>query len=126
MSDNDIDDLVAEFARRFDSRRHTPRFASRYSARAFGGGPDGYIDNVDFQVTNEVIQPALRITVDRRYRRHHALEPDRQRGEPQELFDYLGVRRHSQPAKWHSIADNYDAGSPGPNQVDASPQLERS
>jgi hypothetical protein len=29
------------------------------------GSPDGYIDNVDFQVTNEVIQPTLELNVDR-------------------------------------------------------------
>jgi hypothetical protein len=85
------------------------------------GGPDAYIDNVDFRISAATVQPTLSITVNRNtgtmtlsnlttgavnlksYQiasAFEALDPD--------------------PAKWKSIADNYDAGSPGPNQVDAA------
>jgi hypothetical protein len=86
---------------------------------ANAGGPDAYIDNVDFRVSANVVQPTLSISVDRNtgtmtlsnlttgsvniksYQiasAFEALDPD--------------------PTKWKSIADNYDAGSPGPNQID--------
>jgi hypothetical protein len=81
------------------------------------GSPDGYMDNVDFQVTNEVIQPALGITVNRDT---GALTLVNQTGSPVSIKSYsiTSAFEALEPANWRSIADNYDAGSPGPNQLD--------
>jgi hypothetical protein len=83
------------------------------------GGPDGYIDNVDFQVTNEVIQPALGISVNRDT---GAITLSNQTGGAVNFKSYVitSAAEALDPANWVSIADNYDAGSPGPNQVDAT------
>ena len=83
------------------------------------GGPDGYIDNVDFQITNEVIQPVLGITVNRDT---GGITVSNQTGGPVTFKSYsiTSAFEALQPSNWLSIADNYDAGSPGPNQVDAA------
>jgi hypothetical protein len=84
---------------------------------ALAGGPDGYIDNVDFQVTNEVIQPVLQINVNRDT---GAISLLNQTGGPASFKSYSITSAYGslQPSSWLSIADNYDAGSPGANQVD--------
>jgi hypothetical protein len=81
------------------------------------GGPDGYIDNVDFQITNEVIQPGLSINVDRAT---GAITLNNQTGSAKNLASYsiTSAFEALAPANWGSIADNYDSGNPGPNQVD--------
>jgi hypothetical protein len=83
------------------------------------GGPDGYIDNVEFQVTNEVIQPTLGITVNRDT---GGITLFNQTGGPVSFKSYVITSAFEalDPANWLSIAENYDAGSPGPNQVDAA------
>ena len=84
---------------------------------ALAGGPDGYIDNVDFQVTNEVIQPVLQINVNRDT---GAISLVNQTGGPASFKSYSITSAYGslQPSSWLSITDNYDAGSPGANQVD--------
>jgi hypothetical protein len=86
---------------------------------ALGGGPDGYIDNVEFQVTNEVIQPTLGITVNRDT---GGITLFNQTGGAVSFKSYVitSAIEALEPANWLSIADNYDAGSPGPNQFDAA------
>lgn len=86
---------------------------------ALSGGPDGYMDNVDFQVTNEVIQPALEILVNRDT---GGTDLSNRTGNAVNLKSYsiTSAFEALNPANWLSIADNYDAGSPGPNQVDAA------
>jgi hypothetical protein len=86
---------------------------------AFSGGPDGYIDNVDFQVTDEVIQPTLSITVNRNT---GGITLSNQTGGAVNLKSYsiTSAFEALDPATWLSIAENYDAGNPGPNQVDAA------
>ncbi|HEY3394708.1 MAG TPA: hypothetical protein VGK58_18530, partial [Lacipirellulaceae bacterium] len=81
------------------------------------GSPDGYMDNIDFQVSNEVIQPALAITIDRDT---GALTLSNQTGSPVNLKSYsiTSAFEALEPTNWRSVADNYDAGSPGPNQLD--------
>jgi hypothetical protein len=83
------------------------------------GGPDGYTDNVDFQVTNEVIQPVLTLTVNRDT---GALALTNQTGNSVNLKSYsiTSAFEGLEPANWVSITDSYDAGSPGPNQIDAT------
>src|SRR3954468_18585718 len=85
---------------------------------AFSGGPDGYMDNVDFQVTNEIIQPKLQITVNRDT---GGITLANQTGSPTNIKSYsiTSAFEAMDPAHWLSVADNYDAGSPGPNQIDA-------
>ncbi len=92
---------------------------SIFGTRITGGGPDGYIDNVDFRVTNEVIQPELAITVDRDT---GAITLKNQTGQPVSFKSYsiTSAFEALQPASWKSITDNYDAGNSGPNQVDAA------
>ncbi len=93
------------------------KFASRCLRHALAGGPDGYIDNVDFQVTDQVIQPALGITINRDT---GAITLTNQSGSPVSIKSYsiTSAFEALEPANWRSIAENYDAGSPGPNQVD--------
>jgi hypothetical protein len=83
---------------------------------ALAGGPDGYIDNVDFQVTDQVLQP-VGITINRDT---GAITLTNQSGSPVSIKSYsiTSAFEALEPANWRSIADNYDAGSPGPNQVD--------
>jgi hypothetical protein len=79
--------------------------------------PDGYVDNVDFQVTNEMLQPALQINVNRDT---GAISLVNQTGGPASFKSYSITSEYGslEPASWLSIAENYDAGSPGANQVD--------
>jgi hypothetical protein len=82
------------------------------------GGPDGYMDNVTFQVS-VVALPALRITVNRA---NGSVTMSNDTGAPVNLSGYSitsGFEALS-PGNWLSIADNYDNGNPGPNQVDAA------
>jgi hypothetical protein len=81
------------------------------------GSPDGYMDNVEFQVTNEVLQPALAITVNRDT---GAVTLANQTGAAVNVKSYsiTSAFQALEPANWRSIAENYDAGSPGPNQLD--------
>ncbi len=92
---------------------------SLFGTTPVGGGPDGYIDNVDFRVVNEVIQSALAVTVDRAT---GAITLSNFTGSPQNLASYSITSAFGSlaPANWLSIADNYDSGNPGPNQVDAA------
>lgn len=85
---------------------------------ALAGGPDGYIDNVDFQVTNEVIQPTLELMINRT---DGSMTLHNRTGGAENISGYSITSSFESlaPANWRSIADNYDAGSPGPNQVDA-------
>jgi hypothetical protein len=82
------------------------------------GGPDGYIDNVGFQVSI-VPLPALRITVNRN---SGSITLSNDTGATVNLSGYniLSDFQGLNPANWLSITDNYDAGNPGPNQVDAA------
>lgn len=84
---------------------------------AANGGPDGYIDNVDFRVSEMLA--ALRITVNRA---DGSLVLSNNTGSAVNLRSYsiTSAFEALMPANWRSIADNYDAGNPGPNQVDAA------
>jgi hypothetical protein len=92
---------------------------SIFGTTPVGGGPDGYTDNVEFQVTNEVIQPTLGITVNRDT---GGITLFNQTGGPVSFKSYVITSAFGalDPANWLSIADNYDAGNPGPNQIDAA------
>jgi hypothetical protein len=82
------------------------------------GGPDGYTDNVTFQVS-VVTLPVLRITVNRA---NGGVTLSNDTGAAVNLSGYSitsGFEALS-PGSWLSIADNYDNGNPGPNQVDAT------
>jgi hypothetical protein len=83
---------------------------------ALAGGPDGYIDNVDFQVTDQVLQP-VGITINRDT---GAITLTNQSGSAVNIKSYSITSPFEalDPANWRSITDNYDAGSPGPNQLD--------
>jgi hypothetical protein len=84
-------------------------------------GPDGYMDNVDFRVSASVYQPTLSISVDRN---SGTMSLSNLTGVPVNIKSYqiASAFEALDPAnaKWISIAENYDAGSPGPNQVDAA------
>jgi hypothetical protein len=86
---------------------------------ALSGGPDGYIDNVDFQVSAQLIQPALAITVNRDT---GAITLENQTGltVPIKSYSITSAFEALEPANWKSITDNYDAGNAGPNQIDAT------
>jgi hypothetical protein len=90
---------------------------SLYGTRIGGGNTDGYMDNVDFRVTSEVLQPALEITVNRDT---GGITLSNRTGSAVNLRGYsiTSAFEALEPANWLSIAENYDAGSPGPNQVD--------
>jgi len=92
---------------------------SIFGTTPIAGGPDGYMDNVDFQVSNEVIQPVLSLSVNRD---SGAMTITNQTGSPVNLKSYsiTSAFEALEPANWRSITDNYDAGSPGPNQFDAT------
>jgi hypothetical protein len=85
---------------------------------ALSGGPDGYMDNVDFQVTNEIIQPVLQLTINRAT---GGMTVRNRTGGLENLSGYQITSPFGSlvPANWLSISDNYDAGSPGLNQFDA-------
>jgi hypothetical protein len=81
-----------------------------------GAGPDGYIDNVDFRVpklTN------LAILVDRSTG-NITLKNLTNSSIPISGYSITSAFEAISTTGWLSIADNYDAGNPGPNQVDAS------
>jgi hypothetical protein len=82
------------------------------------GGPDGYMDNVTFKVS-VVTLPALRITVNRA---NGSVTLSNDTGAPVNLSGYsiTSAFETLSPGSWLSIADNYDNGNPGPNQVDAA------
>jgi len=92
---------------------------SIFGAPGFSGGPSAYIDNVDFEVSDQLIQPALAVTVNRGT---GALTLGNQTGASVNIKSYsiTSAFEGLEPANWRSIADNYDAGNPGPNQVDAA------
>jgi hypothetical protein len=73
------------------------------------GGPD-------VQVTN--VLPALSITIDRDDGTI-TLGNSTGAGEAISGYSITSAFEGLAPANWRSITDNYDAGSPGPNQVDA-------
>jgi hypothetical protein len=84
---------------------------------ALDAGPDGYIDNVDFRITDFL--PALSVTVDRA---DGSIELTNNTGAAVNLSSYsiTSAFEALAPASWLSVADNYDSGNPGPNQVDAA------
>lgn len=88
---------------------------------ALAGSPDGYIDNVDFQVSNELIQPVLALTIDRD---NGAMTLANRTGSPVNISGYqiTSAFEGLSPPNWLSIADNYDQGNPGPTQVDGAHQ----
>jgi hypothetical protein len=88
---------------------------------ALAGGPDGYIDNVSFRIGNEVIMPNLELTINRDT---GALTLSNRTGAAVNIKSYSITSEFGalEPANWRSIADNYDAGNPGPNQVDPAHQ----
>lgn len=88
---------------------------------ALSGGPSGYIDNVDFQVTNDLIQPVLALTIDRD---NGAMTLANRTGSPVNISGYqiTSAFEGLSPSNWLSISDNYDQGNPGPNQVDGAHQ----
>ena len=75
-------------------------------------GPDGYLDNVDFRVTDEVILLSLDITVDRD---DGSLVLSNQTGSTVNITGYQITSAFGglDPAAWVSITDNYDADSGG-------------
>ena len=90
---------------------------------ALDGGPDGYIDNVDFQVA--VVQlPVLRITVNRT-NGNVTLSNDTGTAVNLSGYSITSAFEGITPANWLSIADNYDNGNPGPNQVDSAHSLDQ-
>ena len=81
------------------------------------GTSDGYMDNIDFRVTN--ILPALSISVDRT---SGAISFSNSTGSGKNISGY-SITSASEalfPGSWVSIADNYDSGNPGSNQIDAT------
>jgi hypothetical protein len=94
---------------------------SVFGAPGFQGGPSAYIDNVSLQVTNEVIQQFLSLTVDRD---NGSLVITNRTGAPVNISAYsiTSAFEGMSPANWLSIADNYDSGNPGLNQFDAAHQ----
>jgi len=91
---------------------------SVYGAPGFSGGPSAYIDNVDFQVSTQLIQTALAITVNRDT---GEITLNNQTGATVPIKSYVITSAYEAlaPANWKSITDNYDAGNAGPNQIDA-------
>jgi hypothetical protein len=91
---------------------------SIYGTPVGNGGPDGYIDNVTFKVS-VVPLPSLRITVNRNT---SSVTLSNDTGAPVTLSGYsiTSAFEGLSPSSWLSIADNYDSGNPGPNQVDAT------
>jgi hypothetical protein len=92
---------------------------SVFGTTTIGGGPDGYVDNVDFQVSNDVIQPTLELTISRD---DGSMTLTNRTGGLENISGYsiTSAFEALNPVAWRSIADNYDAGNPGPNQVDAA------
>jgi hypothetical protein len=91
---------------------------SLYGTRTSGGpGPDGYIDNVDFQVSSQA--PVLAILVNRTTG-NITLKNLTNSSVPISGYSITSAFEGMTPTNWLSIADNYDSGNPGPNQVDPS------
>jgi hypothetical protein len=90
---------------------------SAWGALLAGGLADGYMDNLDFQVTN--VLPALSLNVNRST---GAITLTNQTGAAENISSYsiASAFEALAPTSWLSIADNYDSGNPGPNQVDAA------
>ncbi len=78
---------------------------------------EGYFDLIDFRVVNQVLVE-LALTVNRNT--GSATITTGSTGTPANITDYRITSEFGAlaPESWLSIADNYDAGSPGPNQVD--------
>jgi hypothetical protein len=78
-------------------------------------GSDGYMDNLDFQVSNQL--PALSITVNRST---GGVTLTNQTGSAKNLTGYAITSDFGalKTANWLSITDKYDNGNPGPDQVD--------
>ncbi|WP_425398840.1 dockerin type I domain-containing protein [Aeoliella sp.] len=79
---------------------------------ALSGGPDGYIDNVDFRITTEPLLPSLELIVDRT---DGSFTLSNRTGSSVNIAGYeissgLGALN---PASWVSIADEYDADDGG-------------
>jgi hypothetical protein len=81
-----------------------------------GAGPDGYIDNVDFRVPS---LPKLAIVVDRSTG-NVTLKNLTNNSVPISGYSITSAFEAMSTTSWLSIADNYDVGNPGPNQVDPS------
>jgi hypothetical protein len=87
-----------------------------YGHRITGGGPDGYIDNVDLQLTATL--PELAVLVDRNT---GSITMYNLTDNTENISGYSitsATYGSLKPASWLSIAENYDSGNPGPNQVD--------
>lgn len=82
-----------------------------------GGAADGYTDNIDFRVSASL--PGLSLTVNRAT---GDVTLTNLTGGPQNLSSYsiTSTFEALSPASWLSIANNYDNGNPGPNQVDSA------
>jgi hypothetical protein len=80
-----------------------------------GGSADGYMDNLDFQVSNQL--PVLSLNVNRST---GAMTLTNQTGSARNISSYAITSAFEAlaPTNWLSITDNYDSGNPGPNQVD--------
>jgi hypothetical protein len=88
---------------------------SAWGVLVTGLASDGYMDNLDFQVSS--VLPKLSITVNRST---GSITLNNQTGSAENLSGYsiTSAFEGLAPANWLSIADNYDNGNPGPNQVD--------
>jgi len=85
--------------------------------RETGGGPDGYIDNVELEL--DASAPELIAIVDR-YTGNISLVNLTGSLENISGYSITSVYGALKPASWLSIADNYDSGNVGPNQVDSA------
>jgi len=86
---------------------------------AASGGSDGYTDNIDFRISTGVVEPALEVTINRDT---GGVSLSNQTGGPVtiERYSITSAFGGLESASWLSIADNYDNGNPGPNQVDTN------
>ncbi len=82
-----------------------------------GDGADGYVDNVDLKLTSQV--PSLAILVDRSTG-NITLKNLTTGSVPISGYSITSAFESMAPTNWLSIADNYDSGNPGANQVDAT------
>jgi hypothetical protein len=80
-----------------------------------GNASDGYMDNLDFQVSNAL--PVLSLNVSRATGNITLVN---QTGAADNISSYTigSLFEGLAPSNWLSITDNYDNGNPGPNQVD--------
>jgi len=76
------------------------------------GGPDAYLDNVNFSVGAEVVLPVLDLQIDRQ---DGSLVLSNQTGGAVDISGYeiSSAFEALSPADWVSITDNYDANSGG-------------